>query len=139
MSGRSEECAPSPERTAAVLVGSPLPADGPRLKEILSHGRWKLHEASDCCEALALSRDESVPVLRCERDHADGKWEDLNIMTSLPAPPNLNVLSSGRQVLPGEDAEPGRFRRTDDAIRARRGVANRLAVWIRWEWASSGP
>jgi hypothetical protein len=43
---------------------------------------------------LALSRDESVPVLRCERDHADGNWEDLlNTTASLPAPPNLIVFS----------------------------------------------
>jgi len=94
MSGRSEECVPSPERTAAVLAVSALPDDGLRLQEILSHGSWNLHEASDCCEALALSRDESVPVLRCERDHADGNWEDpLNTTARLPAPPKLIVFS----------------------------------------------
>jgi DNA-binding response OmpR family regulator len=43
---------------------------------------------------LALSRDESVPVLRCERDHAEGNWKDLlNTTASLPAPPNLIVFS----------------------------------------------
>jgi DNA-binding response OmpR family regulator len=94
MSGRSEECVPSPERTAAVLAVSALPADGIRLREIRSQGNLKLHEASDCRKALALSRDESVPVLRCERDHADGIWEDLlNATASLPAPPNLIVFS----------------------------------------------
>jgi DNA-binding response OmpR family regulator len=77
MSGRSEEWVPSPEAIAAVLEVSALPADGLRLQEILSQGSWKLHEASDCCETLALSRDESVPVLRCERDHADGNRDDL--------------------------------------------------------------
>jgi hypothetical protein len=64
------------------------------LREILSQGNLKLHEASDSRKALALLRDESVPLLRCERDHADGNWEDLlNITTSLPAPPNLIVFS----------------------------------------------
>jgi DNA-binding NtrC family response regulator len=77
MSGRSEECVPSPERTARALAVSPLPADRVRLREILSQGNWKLHEASDCCEALALLRDQSVPVLLCERALADGNWEDL--------------------------------------------------------------
>jgi len=43
---------------------------------------------------LEWLRDESVPVLPCERDHADGNWENLlNIMTSLPAPrPSLCSL-----------------------------------------------
>ena len=128
MSGRSEEWVPSPEPTAAVLAVIALPADGLRLQEILSQGSWKLHEASDCCEALALSRDESVPVLCCERDHADGNWDDLlNTTASLPAPPNLNcVVSSGRGVLLGEGAESGCFRRADHAFRAGGGVASRF-------------
>jgi hypothetical protein len=128
MSGRSEEWVPSPEAIAAVLEVSALPADGLRLQEILSQGSWKLHEASDCCETLALSRDESVPVLRCERDHADGNRDDLlNTTASLPAPPNLNcVLSSGRGVLLGEGAESGWFRRADDAFRTGGGVTSRF-------------
>jgi hypothetical protein len=60
MSGRAEESVPSPEWTAAVNTVSPLPADRVRLREILSQGNWELHEASDCCGALALLRDESV-------------------------------------------------------------------------------
>ena len=94
MSCLSEKSIPSPERTATVLAVSPLPADRVRLREILSQGNWKLHEASDCGEALALLRDKSVAVLFCERDHADGNWEDLLKATArLPAPPNLIVFS----------------------------------------------
>ena len=94
MSGRPEECVSSPERTAAVLAVSPSPAERVRLRKILSKENWRLHEASDCCEVLVLSRDQSVPVLLCERDHVDGNWEDLlNTTASLPAPPNLIVFS----------------------------------------------
>ena len=94
MSGLSEKSIPSPEGTAVVLAVSPLPADRVRLREILSRENWKLHEASDCCEAVALLRDQSIPVLLCERDHADGNWEDLLKATArLPAPPNLIVFS----------------------------------------------
>ena len=94
MSGRAEEFIPSPEGTAVALAVSPSPADRARLREILSQGNWKLHEASDCCGALALLRDQSVPVLLCERDHVDGNWEDLLKDTArLPAPPNLIVFS----------------------------------------------
>jgi DNA-binding NtrC family response regulator len=94
MSGRSERSIPSPQGTAAVLAVSPLPADRVRLREILSQGNWELHEASDCCGALALLRDQSVPVLLCGRDQADGNWEDLlNATARLPAPPSLIVFS----------------------------------------------
>ena len=94
MSGRSEKPIPSPEGTVAVLAVGPLPADRIRLREILSQRNWRLHEASDCFEALALLRNQSVPVLLCERDHADGDWEDLlNATATLPAPPSLVVIS----------------------------------------------
>src|ERR1039458_2862107 len=77
MSRRTEGTIPSPEGTAVVLMVSRLSADLVRLREILAQGSWKLHEVSDCCEALALLRNESVPVLLCGCDHADGNWEDL--------------------------------------------------------------
>ena len=85
---------PSPERSAVALAVGHLPADRVRLREILSQGNWKLYEASDCAEALALLRDQRVPVLLCEHDHADGHWEDLlKAVAELPAPPNLIVYS----------------------------------------------
>jgi DNA-binding response OmpR family regulator len=94
MSSRSEESVPSPERTAAVVAVSPSPAERVRLRKILSQKHWRLYEASDCREALLLLRDESVPVLLCERDLADGNWEDLlNATAGMPAPPNLIVFS----------------------------------------------
>ena len=95
MSGRLEKsAAPSPEQTAGVLAVSSSPADRGRLREILSQANWKLHEASDCSEALAMLRDQNVPVLLCERDHADGNWEDLLTATArLSAPPKLIVFS----------------------------------------------
>ena len=41
-----------------------------------------------------MLRDQSVPVLLCERDHADGNWEDLlNATARLPTPPKLIVFS----------------------------------------------
>jgi len=94
MRDRSEKSIPSPKRSGAVLAVSPSPDDRIRLREILSRENWELREASDCRGALALLRDQSVPVLLCERDHADGDWEDLLKATArLPAPPNLIVFS----------------------------------------------
>jgi hypothetical protein len=128
MSGRPEECVSSPERTAAVLAVSPSPAERVRLRKILSQENWRLHEASDCCEALALSRDESVPVFHCERDHADGNWEDLLNNHGEPAgsAESYCVLSSCRRVPLGEGAEAGWFRRADNAFRAAGGLASYL-------------
>jgi DNA-binding NtrC family response regulator len=94
MTHRAEKSIPSPERTPAVLAVSPLPSDRSQLREILSQESWELHEASTCREALALLRDHHVPVLLCERDHADGDWEELlNATASLPAPPKLIVFT----------------------------------------------
>jgi CheY-like chemotaxis protein len=77
-----------------VLAVSPVPADRVRLREILSQGNWKLHEVSGSCEALVFLRDQSVPVLLCECDHADSNWEELlNATARLPAPPKLIVFS----------------------------------------------
>jgi len=64
------------------------------LRKILFPGNLKLHEASACREARVLLRDESVPALPCERDHADGNWTDLlKAAARLPAPSNLIVFS----------------------------------------------
>ena len=116
-----------PERTAVALAVSPLPADRARLREILSQGNWELHEASDCCGALALLRDQSVAVLLCERDQADGNWEDLLKATArLPDPPNLVVFSRlADEVLWAKVLNLGGF----DVLRrlsSRRGLASHL-------------
>ena len=77
------------------LAVSPLQADRGPLRVIIAQGNRKLHEASDCCGVLALLRDQNVPVLLCERDHADGNWEDLLKATAgLPAP--TEILSFAR-------------------------------------------
>jgi DNA-binding response OmpR family regulator len=116
-----------PERTAVALAVSPLPADRARLREILSQGNWELHEASDCCGALALLRNQRVAVLLCERDHSDGNWEDLLKATArLPDPPNLVVFSRlADEVLWAKVLNLGGF----DVLRrlsSRRGLASHL-------------
>jgi len=64
------------------------------LQEIPSRGNRKPHKASDRREALSLLRDKSVPVHICERDHTDGRWEDLlNTTTSLLVPQNRILCS----------------------------------------------
>ena len=135
MSGRSEKPIPSPEGTVAVLAVSPLPADRVRLREILSQRNWKLHEASDCCEALALLRDQNVAVLLCERDHADGDWEDLlNATARLPAPPNLIVFSRlADESLWAKVLNLGGFDVLMTPFEPEEVLRVAFAAWTRWE------
>ena len=128
MSGRPEGCVSSPERTAAVLAVSPSPAERVRLRKILSQENWRLYEASDCCEALPLLRDQSVPVLLCKHDHVDGNWEDLlNTTASLPAPPNLVVFTRlADESLWAKVLNVSGLRRADNAFRAGGDLASYL-------------
>jgi DNA-binding response OmpR family regulator len=135
MSGRAEEFIPSPERTVVALAVSPLPTDRARLREILSQANWKLHEASDCCGALALLRGQRVPVLLCERDHADGNWEDLLKATSrLPAPPNLVVFSRlADESLWAKVLNLGGFDVLMTPFEPEEVLRVTFAAWSRWE------
>jgi len=136
MSGRLERSAPSPEKTAGVLAVSSSPADRGRLREILSQANWKLHEASDCSEALAMLRDQSVPVLLCERDHADGNWEDLLKATArLPAPPKLIVFSRlADDSLWAMVLNLGGFDLLITPFEAEEVLRVTFAAWSRWEY-----
>jgi len=135
MTDRSEKSIPSPARTAAVLAVSPLPADRLRLREILSQRNWKLHEASDCREALALLRGQSIPVLLCGRDHADGGWKDLlNATARLPSPPNLIVFSRlAGDSLWAEVLNMGGFDVLITPFEAEEVLRVTFAAWSRWE------
>jgi DNA-binding NtrC family response regulator len=129
------ESIPSPVEAAAVLVVSPLPADRVRLREILSQGNWKLHEASDCSEALASLRDQRLPVLLCARDHADGNWEDLLKATArLPAPSNLIVFSRlADEALWAEVLNLGGFDVLMTPFEPEEVLRVTFAAWSRWE------
>ena len=135
MSHRSEETIPSPAGAAVVLAVSPVPADRVRLREILSQGNWKLYEASDCREALEVLRGLSVPVLLCERDHADGNWEDLLKATArLPAPPNLIVFSRlADECLWAKVLNLGGFDVLMTPFEPEEVLRVTFAAWSRWE------
>jgi DNA-binding NtrC family response regulator len=131
----SEKSRPSPTRTAAILAVSPLPADRLRLREILCPRNWKLHEASDCGEALALLRGQSFPVMLCERYHADGSWEDLLSATArLPAPPNVIVFSRlADEPLWAEVLNRGGFDVLITPFLPEEVLRVTSAAWNRWE------
>jgi len=130
----SKKSIPSPARTAAVLAVSPLPADRRRLREILSPRNWELHEASDCSEALAFLRRQTVRLPLCERDQSDGSWEDvLSAAARLHPPPPDCVLAPGRRFSLGGSPEYGWFRTADHAFEPAEILRVTFAAWIRWE------
>ena len=136
MAEQSGASIPWPAATAVVLAVSPSPADRLRLREILSPRNWELHEASDCGEALAFLRGHSVPVLLCERDHADGSWEDLLGATArLPAPPNLIVFSRlADESLWAEVLNMGGFDVLITPFEPEEVLRVTFAAWSRWEY-----
>jgi DNA-binding NtrC family response regulator len=135
MTDRAEKSIPSPAGTPAVLAVSPLPADRLRLHEILCPRKWKLHEASACHEALALLRGQSIPVLLCERNQADGSWEDLLGATArLPAPPKLIVFSRlADESLWAEVLNTGGFDVLITPFEPEEVLRVTFAAWNRWE------
>lgn len=118
-----------------VLAVSPVPADRVRLREIFSQGRWKLHEASGFCEALAFLRDQSAPVLLCERDQASGNWEELLKATAkLPAPPKLIVFSRlADEALWANVLNLGGFDVLMTPFEPEEVLRVTFAAWSRWE------
>ena len=95
-----------------------------------------MHEASDCREALALLRGQSIPVLLCERDHADGSWEDLLSATAkLPAPPNTIVFSRlADESLWAEVLNMGGFDVLITPFEPEEVLRVTFAAWSRWEY-----
>ncbi len=135
MTDRAERLIASPDSIPAVLAVSPLPADRLHLRAILSQGRWKLHEASTCGEAVAFLRDHSVPVLLSERDHADGNWEELlNATATLPAPPKLIVFSRlADESLWAEVLNMGGFDVLMTPFEPEEVLRVTFAAWSNWE------
>jgi DNA-binding response OmpR family regulator len=135
VSGRSEKSVPSPDRRTIVLAVSPCAGYRDRLRQILSRKNWELHEAADCCEALALLHGLSVPVLLCERDHADGNWEYLLRATAgLPAPPNLIVFSRlADESLWAEVLNLGGFDVLMTPFEPEEVLRVTFAAWSRWQ------
>jgi hypothetical protein len=84
---------------------------------------------------LALLRGQRVPVLLCERDHADGNWEDLLKATArLPAPPNLIVFSRlADESLWAKVLNLGGFEVLMTPFEPEEVLRVTFAAWSRWE------
>jgi hypothetical protein len=84
---------------------------------------------------LALLRGQGVPVLLCERDHADGNWEDLLKATArLPAPPNLIVFSRlADESLWAQVLNLGGFDVLMTPFEAEEVLRVTFAAWSHWE------
>jgi len=112
-----------------------LSADLLQLRQILSPGNWKLHGASNCGEALALLHGQSFSVLLCERQHADGSWEDLLDTTAALASPS-NVIEFSRladESLRAEVLNMGGFDVLITPFEPQEVLRVTFAAWSHWE------
>jgi len=82
-----------------------------------------------------LLHDQSVPVVLCERDHADGNWEDLlKAIVRLPAPPNLIVFSRlADESLWAEVLNLGGYDVLIKPFEPEEVLRVTFAAWSRWE------
>jgi DNA-binding NtrC family response regulator len=94
MSAESYDLASQRDTRVEVLIVSPSEDDHSSLRNILRHSNWKLYEAFDCREALALLREHGIRVIICDQDAPDGGWGTLLAeVETLPARPRLIVCS----------------------------------------------
>jgi DNA-binding response OmpR family regulator len=84
---------------------------------------------------LALLRGQSIPVLLCERDYADGNWEDLLKATvRLPDPPSLIVFSRlADESLWAKVLNLGGFDVLMTPFEPEEVLRVTFAAWSRWE------
>ena len=121
---RSGPCGQSVARQSPATSRDPLPG------ELGTAGSVRLRG-----EALAFLRGQSVPVLLCERDHADGSWEDLLSTTArLPAPPNIIVFSRlADESLWAEVMNMGGFDVLITPFEPQEVLRVTFAAWSRWQ------
>jgi DNA-binding response OmpR family regulator len=83
-----------------------------------------------------MLRDQNVPVLLCERDHADGNWEDLlNATARLPTPPKVIVFSRlADDSLWAMVLNLGGFDLLITPFEAEEVLRVTFAAWSRWEY-----
>jgi DNA-binding response OmpR family regulator len=89
-------CGPQPEAAARVevMLASRCEDDHGSLREIFGHSNWKLYEAFNCIEALALLHQFHLPVVICNCGLPEGGWKTLlPAVEALPWRPRLIVCS----------------------------------------------
>ena len=85
-----------PPRTenSTVLVATPYPEDLNSLRQILHHRDWNLSLCTSAEQAAEKAAAEKPALVICERDLADGCWQDvLQRLEALSNPPMLLVVS----------------------------------------------
>jgi DNA-binding response OmpR family regulator len=88
------ERALQPDRVVTVLAVSPHDEDHIFLAHLFSHSNWKIHRADSYSQALAVLRDNTIPVVICESEMPGNTWKGvLEELGNLPEAPLLIVTS----------------------------------------------
>jgi DNA-binding NtrC family response regulator len=119
------------------LLVSPAAHDHAVLKQIFSRSNWHLRSAFTCQEALTLLREESIPVVLCNRELPDGNWRDLlERADSLPLAPRLIVSSREvNEYLWADVLQMGAYDLLAMPWEAREVLKVIALAWRSWEFA----
>ena len=81
-------------QTSPLLSVSPSDTDHAVLRELLDGTQWLLSEARTLGSALAMVRQNRIPLVVCERNLPPDTWKDLSDrLAILTNPPSLIVTS----------------------------------------------
>lgn len=84
----------SADRAVHVLVVSSAEDDHRFLRHLFDHTNWFIHTARGCSEAAGFLKRQSIPVVLCDCELADGSWRDMLAILERCRPPSLLIVSS---------------------------------------------
>jgi PleD family two-component response regulator len=92
--GSADAAAPAdalqPDKIVTVLSISPAEEDHVNLRNILSHSNWQLRCVRSWREAKAFLAERLMPVVICESELPDARWNE--VLTELSHVPNSPAL-----------------------------------------------
>lgn len=96
--GNADATAPAdalqPDKIVTVLAISPAEEDHVNLRNILSHSNWQIRCVRSWREAKAFLAEHSMPVVICESELPDARWDEvLSELSRFPNAPALVVTS----------------------------------------------
>lgn len=140
----------APESSLPLLSVSPLRQDHTELLQSLADSPWVIFEASSLPSALAILKQNRIPVIVCACESREEHWRDLlEQIATIPDPPYLivasrladesmwnEILNAGAYDLLAKPFDAGELRRTLAQARSRWqhqfGAANTTVAERAW-------
>ncbi|MBZ5578295.1 MAG: response regulator [Acidobacteriia bacterium] len=122
-------------QTIPLLSVSPSDTDHAVLRELLDGTQWLLSEARTLGSALAMVRQNRIPLVVCERNLPPDTWKDLSDrLAILTNPPSLIVTSRhADDQLWVEALSSGAYDLLAKPFNAREFHRTLFQAWLRWQ------